>query len=482
MSSLPRRERLLPRPVDSNQDHLGAAGRLSAFGRTRTGSAKRAGYLFVNKSQDSECLSNCKIDRAQTKINAHVQRFRLSTESHVRSSGEFTNRSTGETRNLYRPFRRRDAGAVAGDGEGANNETEALDLLSQRREYYNGGRDIVPILHSNNFLEGDAFDPFSATAVRVDKSAHNVLQYFLHVGWKAHLRNIGRADQVRWSTSFGEVSSIVRGCLSNEMHMYAFLACIPMRMKVYGIPLTFQTESQEVTMSKALRAMRAYFAQLSAAPIDHHAILDIFFVSLSAFFRRDFAEMRTHLHMIRYIVDSLGGFANVSLYIREVCCYTELCFALRTGERPLFELTWDPGPVECNGALQVKSACWPPEIKTCGSGFEIPLREGFFDGPARTIIAELVIDIPALEYVRNDAEAPPADSQWACIRSRAMLHRLLSLEKYSGQASFQERKVQCVITALAMLMGYENLCVSPIRYTESQQQRFQPTWELGKTQ
>jgi hypothetical protein len=252
---------------------------------------------------------------------------------------------------------------MASDGEGASNETEALDAPLPRTNPYSGGEDDMLPLYSNNFVEGDAFDPFRGAAVPVDKSTHNFLRYFLHLGWKAHLRSIGGADQVKWSKSFGEVSSIVRGCLFNEMHMYAFLACIPMRMELYGSPSIIKIESPEVRMSRVLRAMRTHFAQLSATPIDQHVILDIFFLSLSEFFRGDFAATQTHLRMIRHIVDSLGGFGNVSGYIREVCCYTELCFALRTGEVPFFEMTWDPGPMRCNQTLQPKSADWPSEMK-----------------------------------------------------------------------------------------------------------------------
>lgn len=251
----------------------------------------------------------------------------------------------------------------------------------------------------------------------------------------------------------------------NEMHMYSFLACMPMRMEVYGLRSVAEIEPPEVRMSKALHAMQSYFAHLSATPVDQQVILDIF-LSLSEFYRGNFTAMQTHLRMVRYLVNSLGGLDSVSQYIREVCCYTELCFALRTGEAPVFEMTWDPGPRLNNRILRLKSAEWPSETKGFGSGFENPLREGFFDGPTKKVIEELVVDIPALEFVRNDAGAPPVDSQWACVRSHALLHRLLSLHAISGQASSQEWKVHCIITALAMLLGYENLCVSPVRYSK----------------
>lgn len=441
MQPLPRCEKALLRPKESNQDRVGAAAHLTALGSATNQVTKDAGYLFINKSAESESLSNCKAKKTQTKINAHVQRFRLSSRRRKAHSNEDdANRPTSEPRSLYRPFQGRDLEAVAAYAERGNNESGIVGQLRQRTEAFNTRQQVVPLLHSNNFLEGDAFDPFRATAVPVDKATHHVLQYFLHLGWKAHLRNIGRANQSQWSKAFGEVASVVHGCLFNQMHMYAFLACIPMRMEVDGLPSIVPMASPEVRMAKALRAMRAYFDPLSQTAVDHQVILDVFFMSLSKFFRRNFVAMGTHLRMVGHMVNSLGGFGSVSQYIREVCCYTELSFALRTGEAPLFEMTWDPGSMIVNESLGVKSASWPPQIKAFGKGFEDPLQEGFFDGSTRTVIEEQLIDIPALEYVWNNAEAPPVDSQWACVRSQAFLHRLLSLQGIGEQASLQERK------------------------------------------
>jgi hypothetical protein len=88
MDILPLREKLVLRPKESSQDRVGAAGRLSASGNATPRSTKNAAYLFVNKTQESECLSNCKTDRTQTKINAHVQRFKLKTHANLGSSGD----------------------------------------------------------------------------------------------------------------------------------------------------------------------------------------------------------------------------------------------------------------------------------------------------------------------------------------------------------------------------------------------------------
>ena len=483
MTSLPRREKRLPRPKPKDQDRFRALRPAPALGVVPRATVKSNDYLFINKGQASESLSNCKTNKTQTAINAHVQRFKPHHFALLRDIGDRSRLPIGENRGLDPSSLQWQSEAAGEDGEASTTDNVYIDILSPRPDH-GGGRQVgVPPLYSNNFMEGDAFDPFRGTAVPIDQPTHTVLQFFLRLGWKAHLRNIGRADQLLWSESFGDVSGMIRGCLSNKMHMYAFLAFAPKRMAIYGGSPMVTTESPAVSlgMSKALQALREHFAQLSAPPMDQQVLLDIIWVSLAEFFRRNFAAVRTHLRMLRYIVKEHGGFSNVSQYIREVCCYTELCFALRMGEMPVFELTWDPGSARCNRELQDKSASWPAETKASGSGFQSPLREGFFDGTTRAIIEELVDDIPALEYVRNDAEAAPANSQWACIRSRAILHRLMSVRTPGQQASLQEQKVHCVIVALIKLLGYENLCVAPIRYPEAVVRRLMNALEVSSS-
>src|SRR2546423_27924 len=123
-------------------------------------------------------------------------------------------------------------------------------------------------------------------------------------------------------------------------------------------------------------------------------------------------------------------------------------------------MTWDPGSVQCNGA---QSTSWPSRIKACESGFEGPLREGFFNGTTKRIIKELVIDIPASEYVRKELELPQLTRSSLHTKSRNAAPASFSLSKPNQEASCQQRKAYCVVTALTMLIGHENLCVSPIR-------------------
>ena len=219
MSLLPVREKPLLRPKPKDQNRLGAARQLAALGSGPSASAKRTGYLFVNKSTASESLPSSKTSRTKTTINAHVQRFRLHNYEPLHEIGDSSSLQAGETSVSDPSSLQQRSEADADEEQASIGETTSLDLLSSRPDLYGGRRGSDLPLFANNFIEGDAFDPFGGTAVPIDISTHNLLQFFLHLGWKAHLRNIGRADQLLWCDSFSEVSNVVRGCLFNQMHM-----------------------------------------------------------------------------------------------------------------------------------------------------------------------------------------------------------------------------------------------------------------------
>ena len=325
---------------------------------------------------------------------------------------------------------------------------------------------LEPVLYSNNFCEGDQCDPFSTSVTPINKPAHAIIQFFLGRGWKAHLKTVGKADEALWSRSFHNLPDIIRGCLSREVHMYALLTCNAMRMKCFGLGQDEKLASPEHLMSKTLRALRLHFSDASDNfPLDEQVILDIFFLAFSEFYRQDYAAMKTHLYMIRSVVGLFGGFDKISDYIREACCYTEICFSAETGEACVFDMTWDPGPIAESRWIRVKADLDSGKIKTLGSGFQGPLQDEFFDTKTATIIDDLMIDILVFEFICIDDEALPSDSWWACTRTRAIVHRLLSLAKRDNdkKPSIQELQVQCVTTTLVMYLCYENSYMIPLR-------------------
>lgn len=104
-------------------------------------------------------------------------------------------------------------------------------------------------LYSNNFLPGDAYDPFNSTAVRVNQLNHNLLQFFLKVGWKAHLKTFSHTNTSQWSQSFKNLPDITTGSLPDEMHMDAFLTLNATRMSFYKLATFDRANSRRLSWS-----------------------------------------------------------------------------------------------------------------------------------------------------------------------------------------------------------------------------------------
>ena len=173
--------------------------------------------------------------------------------------------------------------------------------------------------------------------------------------------------------------------------------------------------------------------------------------------------MRMHLKMIHRLVPLLGGFSGLCQYVREACCYKELCFAIETGQRPIFDLTWDPGPLQNVSWARLKATLHSSKEKIVGIGFVDALHDGFFDISMTRIIEELLADIQAFEFIRNERDPLPSDIEWACTRNRAYLHKLLSLSRPDEHSSVQQCRTYCVATTLLLIFCYECTYVSAVR-------------------
>lgn len=174
-------------------------------------------------------------------------------------------------------------------------------------------------------------------------------------------------------------------------------------------------------MVKSLRGLRLSLSGFSIAGGGERIILDIFFLAFSEFHHQNYEVMQMHLKMIRRLVPLLGRFSGLCQYVRESCCYTELCFAIETGQRPVFDLTWDPGPLHNMSWAQLKATLHSSKEKVLGIGFADALHDGFFDISMTRIIEELLADIQAFEFIRNERDPLPLDIEWACTRNRAYL-------------------------------------------------------------
>lgn len=472
MTSVPAVLYRPPNPANPKSAKLTFRGRRASPAESIT--PRTQNHLFINENLNSDIVSKDRIATSQGRsaIYSHVQRFRRSQNLHTLCSSSCAAGSTSTRK--FVPYRRysqpsepeaaswfidRESSTVTRTSPAAFWDTHASNVAVENVAV----ECTAPALCSNNFLPGDACDPFNSTAVRVNQLNHNLMQFFLKVGWKAHLKTFGHTNTSQWSQSFKDLPDITRGSLSDEMHMDAFLTLNAMRMSFYKLATFDRANSPEVLMIKSLRGLRLSLSGFSIAGGGERIILDIFFLAFSEFYRQNYEVMRMHLKMIRRLVPLLGGFSGLCQYVREACCYTELCFAIETGQRPVFDLTWDPGPLHNVSWARLKATLPSSNEKVLGTGFADALHDGFFDISMTRIIEELLVDIQAFEFIRNERDPLPSDIEWACTRNRAYLHELLSLPRPDEHSSVQQCRTYCVATTLLLIFCYECTYVSAVR-------------------
>jgi hypothetical protein len=475
MTSVPEFVYHPPDPAHFESAKFAFAGQRPSPAESST--AKAQSYLFINDNANSEFVSKNTVATSQRRsaIKSHAQRFRRRQNRKTLSASTFTAKGTSARRILpYRyvqqPSQRSKTKTNSPSTEGESSITSCRSRAAKldNSASYAAVKDIAikygaPAIRSHNFLPGDACDPFNCTAVRMNRSNHDLVQFFLNVGWRAHLKIFGHTNTNQWSQSYTDLPAIIKGCLQHEMHMDAFLTVNATRMSFYKVAAFDRANSPEFLMVKSLRALRMSLSKSSIVGADERIVLDIFFLAFSEFYRQNYDVMRMHLKMIRRLVSSLGGFSSLCQYIREACCFTELCFAIETGQKPVFHMSWDPGPLHSMRWAQLKPVLELSKAKVRGIGFDDALSDGFFDISTTIIIEELLVDIQALEFIRKEVNPLPSDLQWACTRNRAYLHRLLSLPRPDKLSSLQQCRIYCVTTTLLIIFCYECTYVSALR-------------------
>lgn len=202
-----------------------------------SGTAQTQTHLFINEYLNSRCGLNNTVATSQDRsaIYSHVQRFRLQQNVKTRfvSTCTFITKSTrGPIPHRYAQQRRPRSENL---GSSASFDTEGHKITGKRRAEISdtnsshiavetvGVDSDSPRIGSNDFLPGNVCDPFNCTAMQINQSNHNLVQFFLNTGWRAHLKIFGHTDTDLWSLSFKDLPEVIRGCLCNEMHFNALL-------------------------------------------------------------------------------------------------------------------------------------------------------------------------------------------------------------------------------------------------------------------
>ena len=332
-------------------------------------------------------------------------------------------------------------------------DAEAHERRVRGRSRPKGSRACIPAQERQGLhMSGGRADPFSCSKVVIDVNIHRFLSFFTVVWMPTAFKSDAQAKdqgklQQRPNSS---IKDIIRGCMSNDMHMYSLLAASTARMKFVTADRLDRIDRPEQFLAKAIVSLRRYLEQ--GAKITQQVILDMFFLATVEIYSRNFEGARAHLCIIKHLVAKLGGLGRLDLWACEMIWNCDMVAACFVGGKPLFDSLPDPGPLPALRTAQIEADLTASSRRPMGSAF---LRlDDFFDLRMRTVVEELICVARTVQHFWQFSHARTSDREWAAERGHALVHRMLSMSASCDSLGKRSLKQECCRIALIMWLSY----------------------------
>ena len=272
--------------------------------------------------------------------------------------------------------------------------------------------------------ERGTVEPFGVWRTSLDNERYRILQYFVLEMFPA----VSRADTAPFfpgpaSHSQQAVTQMIRDCLTHEMHTYALLTASSARMKFLTRASFSQADLPEQYADKTMILLRKHLSE--NRPVDERLILTIFFLWAIESYRRDWAAVRTHQEMIKYLYKThLGGFHNLSYHLRKMIWFGDRFQATATATPPVIEESWTPEditPAVVSKVLEAIQATGQAPMGTAFTDFSL----AFFTSDFRLLVQDVIVLASIVQCYWAGIQGSHPDADWVNGRSHAMLDKLL---------------------------------------------------------
>ena len=266
-------------------------------------------------------------------------------------------------------------------------------------------------------FSGESIDPFNVTTAKLDTSVLQLLHYYVHVlvPSKWHVDSQSNQKLARIDAAS---RGVIKGCLTDELHMYSLLASMASRMQ--NLEHWSAAPRTDLYIHKALVALRRYI-DTKPAHIETQVFYDMFFLCTAEAYRYNLEASMTHLRAIARLVEVEGGLNQLENHmLLETLVQGDIMLAVEQLSQPVFPLTWDPGSFP-HGRWEVIKTITPLQ----GLGRAI-LEDATLLPTLRTIIHDVIQCAQVAQYVWTHPRSPKSDLEWIFLRYLAILHRLLT--------------------------------------------------------
>lgn len=274
---------------------------------------------------------------------------------------------------------------------------------------------------------GSSIDPFGSQCVSLGSEICSLLRYYVDSSQPARWQ-AGISLKAGGSNDFNQHAlQLVRGCLESDMTMYCAVAMAGgLRINQEGLPM-------EPTVNRYIRkAIISTKNHLETnPPIDSRLIVNIYHLCTAEWFAKNFEAARTHLKLVKQLVDNIGGLQHLNAAARHLLILGDGFFAAERLTLPVFPCDFDPGPdptvstfTEVNNIHSLY-----------GQGALEAGHSDFMHEKLCLITCQLAETVSLLAWSKDNLILPPAILQWIYLRNLAIRHQLLSLTVMDRRAS-----------------------------------------------
>lgn len=285
------------------------------------------------------------------------------------------------------------------------------------------------MLHTQKAIQiptatGNPIDPFGTSCLKIDKTIHDLLQYYVRVSHADIWFPEPVTPLVTKSTFQHDANSIIRNCLSDEMKMYSILS--NMASQLHIVQHRNLPQSAEFFIHKAVIATQR---KISSQPLTDQSILYwLFHLRSAEWYQSNYEATMIHFQGMKAICDRLGGTSTLDQGLQTLIAVSDVFNAGTFLLPPVFPCNYDPGdaPYLEQFGLQER---FDSELATnlLLSHTYRPIVPTELYEPVKGLIVYAFLRENAV--CRLPAARQNADlARWMHLRSLAMIHRLLSLQ------------------------------------------------------
>lgn len=302
--------------------------------------------------------------------------------------------------------------------------------------------------------ESHVTDPFASTSVNVERQAHALLQYFIHVShprtWHSELRSLPDHSY----TFQSDAMTIVRGSLEHEVHFYTLIASMASQLQ-YFEHVTQYKDSTTPLVQKAINAIQHYLK--SSPTIDQRLIFDIHQLAVTEFFRFDLESSLIHFKADRSLIAQIGGLQCIDPSLKEWIVIGDGFLAGERLRRPIYPASsFDPG---------ARNLHYKEVSQTSPSRLQEARYHDLLPAQMRDILLDVneCVEVMHLQFRANmENQAGSGISQptlhWLLLRTTALRHRLLELEVDDGRVNAIRVAVIIWLFLVMTVTGRQRTC------------------------